>query len=285
MTSVRKRSWKTAKGETRTAWAVDYPDTDGKWQRKQFDSKREADDFRVEVEGQVRVGTFRPEASKVTVKEVCEMFIEYLEGRVARREDMTRGTFEWYRAQIYNYISPDRTHFIKGSKFRERQFFKDGIGHIKLSQLTARAVGDFRDRVRKTGLSVASTRKLLTTLRVILNFAMSKDLIGVNIALKVKVLAPRDERKKRRKVIPPTKEAMRLLLGAADPDMRAKLVVAASTGVRAGEFHALRWKHFNFRKMEVTIETRVDRFGDEDVTKTEAGDREIPLSLQLWSES
>ncbi len=288
MATVRKRNWRTAKGETKTAWAVDYPDVGGKWRRQQFASKREADDFRIKIEGEVRSGTFRPEASKITVKEVCELFLEDCENRLARRERMTRRSLEWYQGQVYNYISPDKKRFDENYKFGPRAFFEGGIGHHKLAQLSARMVSDFRDRVRKSDLSVSSTRKLLTTLRTILNFGIAKDLLGTNVAAKVKVVAPRHERKSRKRVTPPTSEAMRQIMSVADPDVHVKLVVAATTGVRAGEFHALRWRHLDFRKMEVVVETRVDRYGEEDVTKTEAGDREIPLSqatvdeLKAW---
>jgi len=284
MATVRKRTWTTTSGETKTAFAVDYPDVGGKWQRKQFASKREADDFRIKIEGEVRSGTFRPEANKITLEDLCEMFLKDCEGRLDRRERMTRRSFEWYEGQVYNYICPDRERFEKGYKFGPHKFFEGGIGHQKLAQLSARMVGDFRDRVRKAGLSVLSTRKLLTTLRTILNFAISKDLVGTNVAAKVKVVAPRNERKNRKRVTPPTTDAMRQVIGVADRDVRVKLVVAACTGVRAGEFHALRWKHFDFGKMEVVVETRVDRYGEEDVTKTEAGDREIPLSSAVVDE-
>lgn len=288
MASVHKRIWKTATGEARTAWVVDYPDVGGKWQRKQFPTKHEADDFRIKVESEVRSGTYRPEAGKITVKYLCDLFLKDCEARAVRGERMTRRTHEWYRGQIYNYICPDKAFFEERAPFHDGTFFEGGIGHHKLSQLTARMVGEFRDRVRAAGLSVSSTRKLLTTLRSILNFGIAKDLVGTNVAAKVKVLAPRKERKSRRRVIPPTKEAVRQIVGVADEDTQVKLIVAASTGVRAGEFHALRWRHFNFRKMEVVVETRVDRYGEEDVTKTEAGDREIPLAsvtagaLKAW---
>src|SRR5262249_22170730 len=75
----------------------------------------------------------------------------------------------------------------------------------------------------------------------------------------------------------PSKEAVRTLLVIADADLRTILLVAAATGVRAGELWALRWKHLDFAKRELTIETRVDAYGDEDVTKTEAGTRTVPI--------
>ena len=82
----------------------------------------------------------------------------------------------------------------------------------------------------------------------------------------MKVIGRRDEGA--RKVVPPTKEAMRALLAVADRDFRVKLAFAAATGLRAGELWALRWHHLDFDRGEVKVETRVDAFGDEDITKT-----------------
>lgn len=49
----------------------------------------------------------------------------------------------------------------------------------------------------------------------------------------------------------------------------------------SGEFHALRWRHVDLAAGEVRIETRVDAHRTEDVTKTIAGMREIPLSAEV----
>jgi integrase len=95
----------------------------------------------------------------------------------------------------------------------------------------------------------------------------------------VRVVGRRDEGSK--KIVPPSKEAMRRLIEVADKDFRVQLVVATATGIRAGEFHALRWRHIDFAKGEVKIETRVDAHGEEDVTKTAAGMRDIPLAVPV----
>src|SRR4051812_27462901 len=89
MASVRKREWKTGKGETRSAWIVDFADAAGNRDRRQFDRKREADAFRVEVEGQLRSGTFRADAAKVTVAAACELYKDHIAGREKRGERMT----------------------------------------------------------------------------------------------------------------------------------------------------------------------------------------------------
>ena len=55
----------------------------------------------------------------------------------------------------------------------------------------------------------------------------------------MKVIGSRDEGSK--KIVPPSKAALKALLDAADPDLHLKIVFAASTGVRAGEQWAVRF--------------------------------------------
>src|SRR3954462_12248813 len=104
MASVRKRTWKTAIGEAKAAWVVDYADSRGERQGKHFANKKTADAFRIQVEGQMQAGTYRPDADKVTVKEVCESFQEHCEGRHSRDERMTRKMLTVYRGHITNHI-------------------------------------------------------------------------------------------------------------------------------------------------------------------------------------
>jgi integrase len=282
MASIRKRSWTTSKGEKRTGWTVDFLDAQGMRQRRQFDTRREADDFRVSAEGQLRTGTFRPEAAKFSVQNVADLFLSDCERRMQRKERMTRTNYVWYVGIVRNYICPDAAHLSETKKYRKRKLFAHGLGGIKLAQLTARAVSDFRDHLRDEGLSVTSTRKILGLLKLILNYAIARDLLAINVAQKVKVIGRRDEGPK--KVIPPTKEAMKRLIAVASPDFRVKLIFAAMTGLRAGEFHALRWRHLDLGLGEVTVETRVDRFREEDVTKTAAGMRTVPLGRDVVGE-
>lgn len=277
--SIRKRTWKSAEGVESTRWVVDIMGANGHRERRQFESRKEADTFRVATEGQMRAGTFRGDAAKFTVKDAAGRFLDHCEGRRRRGERMTRQNYKTMEGHIGNYICRDpKRHEGKARPSRLREF-DGGIGSIKLSQLTTRTVSDFRDRLRDAGVTVVTTRKILSTLQQLLGYAVDRDMIGINVALGVKVIGRRDEGA--RKVVPPTKDAMRALLAAADEDFRVKLAFASATGVRAGELHALRWKHIDFTKGEVTIETRVDAYGEEDVTKTAAGMRTIPLAQPL----
>jgi site-specific recombinase XerC len=53
---------------------------------------------------------------------------------------------------------------------------------MTLSQVTARSILDLRDRLRESGVSVQTTRKILTTLHAMLEYAIGRDLIAFNPA-------------------------------------------------------------------------------------------------------
>jgi integrase len=263
MASVRKRAWKTATGEPKTAWVVDYTDSRGDRERKHFPNKKAADAFRIHVEGQMQAGTYRPDADKVTVNEVCESFLEHCAGRNERDERMTRKMLTVYKGHVSNHIlHTDR-----------------GLGSRKLSQLTARSVGDFRDRLRDAGVTVPTARKILATLHSALAYAIAQDWVATNAAHGIRVIGPRDEGSK--KIASPSKEDLRATLDAADEDFRLMLIFAAFTGARAGEQWAARWRDVDLENGKLHIGRRVDAYGDEGAPKSAAGVRTVPISNQL----
>jgi integrase len=287
MASVRKRTWRAATGETKTAWQVDYTDNRGDRQRRHFHLKKDADAFRIDVQSQIKGGTHRPDAERVTVKTLCQDFIEHCEGRHRRDERMSRKMLAVYRGHIDGKIlNPDY-----------------GIGARKLSQLTSRAVCEFRDRMREAGVSVPTARKILATLHSTLEYAISQDWVATNAAHGVRVIGPRDEGSK--KIVPPSKEAMRALLADArvvdersasqldgkrdrrkagsgeEAPLALALSFAASTGARAGEQWAVRWRDVSLDAGELRIARRVDAYREEGAPKTAAGVRTVPLSAQL----
>lgn len=266
MASIRKRTWKTRAGDQKTAWAVDWADINGGRHRRQFPTKRLADNFRIEIEGQLKAGTFRADADKIAVSDVAEMFLAYCDGRMLRNERMTRGN-------LANLKSRLRGHVLHPEY---------GIGALKLSALTTRNIVEFRDRMRDAAVSVAMTRKVISSLHTMLGYCIERDYVATNAARNVRVLGPRDEKVSR--VTVPAKADVRALMEVADPDFRIVLMTSVLTGVRASELRALRWRHLDFLKRTVAVETRVDRFRCEDTPKTAAGHRTIPLSDALLSE-
>jgi integrase len=157
--------------------------------------------------------------------------------------------------------------------------------------------------MREAGVSVPTARKILATLHGVLEYAIGQDWVAVNVAHGVRVIGSRDEGSK--KVVPPSKDAMRTLLAAARAEDERKsaqfadkqdgrrpglgeeaplslaLTFAASTGARAGEQWAVRWGDIGFDTGDLRIARRVDAYRDEGAPKTASGMRTVPLSAQL----
>jgi integrase len=161
---------------------------------------------------------------------------------------MTRNMLVVYRCHINNHIL----------------HAEHGIGAWKLSQLTSKAVGGFRDRILTTGVSVPTARKILATLHSILEHAISQDWIATNPAHGARVIGSRSGGSQ--KIVPRSKEDLRKIIDAASEDMRLMLIFAASTGARAGEQWAARWEDVDFEKCELRISRRVDAYREEGVT-------------------
>ena len=65
--SIRKRTWKTAKGETKEAWVVDYVDQAGNRRLKTFAKKKLADAYHSRANVEVSQGVHTPDSASVTV--------------------------------------------------------------------------------------------------------------------------------------------------------------------------------------------------------------------------
>jgi integrase len=129
------------------------------------------------------------------------------------------------------------------------------------------------------GCTVLTTRRVLATLARALDHARTNDMIGTNPARGVKVVGTRKEGHK--KIVPPTRPEMAAILKAADPDLYARLLFAARSGLRASEQWALRWHHIDLAVGEVTVEARVDVHGHVDTTKSAAGQRVVPIGKDV----
>ncbi len=160
--------------------------------------------------------------------------------------------------------------------------FTGGIGGVKLSQCTTKLISDFRDRLRDAGVGVVTTRRILGSLSRSLKHAVESDLIAVNPAASIRVTGKRGEGSK--KVVTPSKSDLAAALTEAKGGLAIRMRLSASSGIRASELYALRWRHVAFNAGELTIEGRVDAYKNEDVTKSEAGVRSVPLSAPMLKE-
>jgi integrase len=267
--SVRKRSWKTRQGETKEAWIVDYRDRDGDRHIETFDKKKDADAWHAKVSVDVRAGTHVAPSKSITVDEAAEKWLASCD-----QEGLERATVEQYRGHVAKYIGPE-------------------LGRVKLCDLSVDHVKDFARRIRSSGLSTTTVRKITSSLSSLITEAYGR--AGRNVAREVsadrrkrKSSEDRREHKVEVGVDIPLPEEISAILTHATGRWRPFLVTAAFTGLRASEMRGLTWANVDLKANKLKVAQRADKFCKIDVPKSKAGKREVPFgpvvanTLKAW---
>jgi integrase len=249
--SVREVTWKTKKGTSRR-WLVDYTDQDGTRCFKNFKLKKDADLYHAQVSVEVHQGIHTAPSKSPTVAEAAEKWLQRIEAR--KRE---RSTIRQYQQH--------RDHIVKR------------IGSVKLAQLTPSTVEDFRDRLQ-LDLSRPLARKILTSFKSMLRVA-KRSHVAADVSIE------RDKREDQVEVgrdLPSNAEVRRLIeaIRGNDPRaarMRALLLTAAFTGLRASELRGLRWEDIDTKAAVLHVRQRADRYNKIGKPKSAKSRRTIPL--------
>jgi integrase len=253
MATVRKRTW-VSDGEVKTAWIADYFDQNGKRHIKTFTRQRDARDWLDQTTGEVKQGVHTPERASITVAEAGELWIEN-----AELNEREKSTLRQYRNHVDLHITPR-------------------IGALKLARLTSPTVVGFRDDLLRS-CSRPMARKVLASLKGIIKNAQAAGLVAQNVTTPVKVDAnKRDKRKLKVGREIPSKREIQALLATASGRWRPFFITATFTGMRASELRGLPWDHVDFERKVIHVCQRANLWGDIGPPKTEAGDREIPMS-------
>ncbi len=265
MATIRKRTLPSGK----IVWLVDFKDTNQKRRARHFPTKREADAFLVKARAEVATGTYVHDADSVAVADAALIWLESCAQRRDAGRRMERTTWVGYEGHV-------RLHICEPEL---------GIGRIKLSRLTRKVINDFRDRLLAGGRSEVTTRKILSSLNLIVKNAQEYGLIVQNPVQGVQVI--RSARVKERvRVL--AKGDVRRLVDAAPEYFKPYLIVAAFCGLRASEQRGLRWKDIDFAEALLHVRQRADAYNEFGEPKSSAGRRSIPLgpfvanTLKRW---
>jgi integrase len=254
--SVRKRTWVTAKGETKEAWVVDYTDQQGDRHITTFKKKKDADAYAQQVGVDVRAGTHTPASKSITVAQAADNWITSI--ITDKRE---RSTIAQYRQH--------------GRHITER------IGNQRLASLTTPRINILKDDLLLS-MSRPLARKVLTSLKSILRVAQARGNVAQNVALGVKIkVDKRGEGKLRVGVDIPTPDEIRQILAAATGRLRPLLITAVFTGLRASELRGIRWDDVDLKRSVLHVRQRADRYNEIGEPKSRAGERTIPLGPQV----
>jgi integrase len=262
--SVRKRTWTTAKGESKEAWIVDYVDQDGDRHIETFKLKKDADARKSQVSVDVEKGIHTAASKSKTVAQAAEDWLGYVRG-----EGRERSTVERYR-QLVDHILPR-------------------LGNEKLAPLTTPRVNAFRDDLLKS-MSRATAKKVLAVLKSMLKDAKRRGNVAQNVASDVSITAHGRLKPKLEvgRDIPTRAEIQRIVDAAAPGKARTLLLTSALTGMRASELRGLRWVDVDLEKRQIHVRQRADRYRQIGHPKSAAGTRTIPIgdmvinTLRAW---
>ena len=256
--SVRKRSWKTDRGETREAWVVDYSDQLGLRHLKTFARKRDADAYHAQVTVDVGAGIHTADSRSITVTGAGRLWLTSREAA-----GIERATLMNYQDYLALHITPL-------------------IGATKLAALTTPFIREYEDRLR-ANRSPAMVRKILVALSGILTDAQDRGLVAQNVVRNRRShnngLA--DARQKRRLEsgvdIPTPDEIRAIIADVGGGYARPLLLTAIFTGLRASELRGLRWADIDLTRNALHVRQRADRFGTMGPLKSAASRRTVPL--------
>lgn len=255
MASVVTR--KTSRGGRRLY--VVYRGGDGRqrWELVPSGLKKDADARKaaIEVELHESGGRWVPPAS---VK-----FGDYADGWLGRYAKAN------VKPRVYaNYAASVRLH-LKPALGR---FELAAVGSVEVKQLIA--------SMRDANKADSTIRNAVVPLREMLSHAVEDRLIASNPLAGIRLFG--NKRRAPRKIVPPTRAQVDKIIAKAKPEARDAIIVAAATGARRGELFALRWADVDFDSN--VIHVHAQNYGGEvteDDTKTDAGERDLPLFASI----
>ena len=203
--------------------------------KRGFRKKKDAENFKREVEtdyynNQVKV------TDSMTVSELMDEWEKSLTKRQSMG-DLATNTINGYRVNI--------------------RHIKDGIGNIKLSDLTTESIEDFYLAKYESGnyrtgeaLSATSIRYIHTNLRNALAFAVQKHFTKYNPA----VGATKVTKQLKKPRICSLEEIDRINQHTLGTELEMPVYLALSLGLRRGEALGLKWERIDFETKTIFIE-------------------------------
>ena len=213
-----------------------------------FKNWKDANARRIEIERDLQRGTFKRINRDITFGEAAEAWVEH--ARARRREPTT---LRQYKSHL--------------------DHFPAALAKMKLAHVRKGHIAELFDHLLKKGVSDATARKIVTSAKSVLNYAVERDWIAQNDALTLKFEKPdRGEDN----AFPEKGDIAAILEHAGR--WYAILLTAASTGMRVSELRGLIWRHVDFEANEIHVRQRADYRGEIGPPKSKRGVRSIPMT-------
>ena len=168
-------------------------------------------------------------------------------------------TFKEYGEYILESTRNYRNDFSHKEQLSKFNMLCETFGDIQLREIKTSHILIWQNSIDKEPKTIINYR---STLNMIFKYAVYDEIININPLSMIK--APKIA-KKEVKVF--TVKEIGLLVEHTSGQLKNIILLAAFTGIRAGELIALKWSDIDFRSKTITIARRT-REGDEDVPKS-----------------
>lgn len=190
---------------------------------------------------------------------------QYFEEWLARKRGSIKGnTMNWYKGYYKGHISPS-------------------LGNMKVQKIERRQTVAFQKGLSESGLSIRTCNAVMNILKIILNGAITDEIISKNPAEGIKTLKEVSAKAAETYHRALTEQEQQDFMREMADDYYYELVAfLLCTGMRFGEAAALTWSDIDYKQNVIHV-TKTVTF-NEDGTKTmgspksRAGQRDIPMN-------
>jgi integrase len=244
----------------RGRWIIDFYDQEGIRRLHTMpkgSSRKDANVKKGELEKKVQKKTYRAPETMPLFPAVAD---DWLRSKVNIRDN----TREGYQGHIEKHLKPA---------------FED----TKINRITLAVVEQFREALLKNGTTVATTKKILTTLSQIMKYAVKHHYQDYNPITDLERLeTPHSEEDEDLNILQP-EQINTLIETATDQRDRMLYMTGALTGMRQGELFGLKWSVIDWINKQVHIK-RTYNHGKFYKPKSRSSRRSIDLAPQLMDE-
>jgi integrase len=241
----------------RGRWIIDFYDQDGErrwYTMPKGSSKKDANIKKGELEKKVQKKTYITPKTLPLFSTVAD---DWLKSKVNIREN----TKEGYRGHMETHLKP-------------------AFEGMKINQITLAVIEQFRATLLKTGTTVATTKKILSTLSQIMKYAVKHHYQDYNPVRDLERLqTPHNEDEEDLNILQPD-QISSLVNATATPGDKVLLMVAALTGMRQGELFGLKWTDVDWINKQIHVK-RTYNHGRFYGPKSKTSKRRIDIAPEL----
>lgn len=202
-------------------------------------------------------------------REVYKKILEYTEKK-ARGAEFSEVADEWWEIEVQK-LSPSTIKGYQKATERAKDFFHDYL----ITDISAADVTRYLHVLARQDFGKKTVKNHKIVISRILHFATVECYIRSNPARDAEL--PRNLKEKKRRPAPPNEE---LIIRNTSPDDWQLPFFALLTGMRKGEVLGLKWKDIDLKKGFINVSRSIwysNGSPNEKSTKTEAGERSIPI--------